>query len=98
MFPEELTVLLFFGINLLRYLLNNREGVIPIAYVKTDENEPLERALKRFKRQVEKEGVIREFKRRTFFEKPSTIKARKTKAIQRKHMKKLRKVQSSKSY
>ncbi|MBQ5391177.1 MAG: 30S ribosomal protein S21, partial [Spirochaetales bacterium] len=33
-----------------------------MAYVKVDETEPLEKAIKRFKRMVEKEGVIREFK------------------------------------
>ena len=42
-----------------------------MAYVKVDEAEPLEKAIKRFKRMVEKEGVIREFKMREYFEKPS---------------------------
>ena len=43
---------------------------------------------------VEKEGIIREFKRREYFEKPSTVKNRKKKAMERKQLKKLRKVQS----
>lgn len=39
---------------------------------------------------VEKEGIIREYKRREYYEKPSTILNRKNKAIQRKLMKKTR--------
>ncbi len=62
------------------------------------EDEPLDKAVKRFKRMVEKEGVVREWRKREFFEKPSTIKNRKKKALERKRMKKLRKVRSSKRY
>jgi small subunit ribosomal protein S21 len=69
-----------------------------IAYVKIEDGEPLEKALKRFKRMVEKEGIIREWKKREFFEKPSTIRNKKRKAIERKQMKKLRKMQSLKNY
>ena len=47
---------------------------------------------------IEKEGVIREWKKREFYEKPSTIKNRKKKALERKRMKKLRKIHSSKRY
>jgi small subunit ribosomal protein S21 len=72
--------------------------VIPIAFVRVDDSEPLEKAIKRFKRIVEKEGIIREWKKREYFEKPSTIKNRKKKALERKQMKKLRKVQAMKSY
>jgi small subunit ribosomal protein S21 len=39
---------------------------------------------------VEKEGIIREWKKREYFEKPSTIRNRKNKALQRKLMKKTR--------
>ena len=38
-----------------------------MAYVRVDENEPLEKSIKRFKRMVEKEGIIREYKRREYF-------------------------------
>jgi len=62
-----------------------------LAYIVIDESEPLEKAIKRFKRMVEKEGIIREFKKREYFEKPSTILNRKKKAIARKLMKKTRK-------
>ena len=75
-----------------------KKGVIDIAQVRVDEGEPLEKALKRFKRMVEKEGIIREWKKREYFEKPSTIKNRKRKALLRKQQKKVRKLQAGKNY
>jgi len=69
-----------------------------MAFVKVDDNEPLEKSIKRFKRMVEKEGIIREWKKREYFEKPSTILNRKKKALARKQMKKVRKLHVSKSY
>ena len=62
-----------------------------MAHIIIDDNEMLEKAIKRFKRMVEKEGIIREFKKREYFEKPSTILNRKKKAASRKLMKKSRK-------
>jgi small subunit ribosomal protein S21 len=62
-----------------------------LAHIIIDDSELLEKAIKRFKRMVEKEGIIREFKKREYFEKPSTILNRKKKAIARKQMKKTRK-------
>jgi small subunit ribosomal protein S21 len=53
-----------------------------------DESEPLEKAIKRFKRMVEKEGIIREYKKREYYEKPSAILNRKNKALRRKLLKK----------
>ena len=47
---------------------------------------------------VEKEGIIREWKKREYFEKPSTIANRKKKSLERKLQKKIRKMQSSKGY
>jgi small subunit ribosomal protein S21 len=65
--------------------------VIYLAHIIVDDNEILEKAIKRFKRMVEKEGIIREYKKREYYEKPSTILNRKKKAIQRKLLKKSRK-------
>jgi len=70
--------------------------VIPIRQIIVDESEPLEKAIKRFKRMVEKEGIIREWKKREYFEKPSTIKNRKMKALARKLLKKNRKSRDTK--
>ena len=65
-----------------------------MAHIVIDDNELLEKAIKRFKRMVEKEGIIREFKKREYYEKPSTILNRKKKAIARKLMKKNRRGRS----
>ena len=54
-----------------------------MARINVDDNENLEKAIKRFKRMVEKEGIIREWKKREYFEKPSTILNRKNKTLQR---------------
>lgn len=72
--------------------------MIRIAYVRVDDGENLEKAIKRFKRMVEKEGIIGEWKKREYYEKPSTIKNRKKKSLERKLQKKARKIQQSKSY
>jgi small subunit ribosomal protein S21 len=72
--------------------------VITIAYIKVDEGENLEKSIKRFKRMVEKEGIIREWKKREYYEKPSTIKNRKRKSLERKLQKKMRKLQNMKNY
>ncbi len=75
-----------------------RKGGDGIAYVRVDDGENLEKAIKRFKRMVEKEGIIREWKKREYYEKPSTIRNRKKKSLERKIQKKVRKIQQSKSY
>ncbi|MFW5800732.1 MAG: 30S ribosomal protein S21 [Spirochaeta sp.] len=69
-----------------------------MAHIKIDDAENLEKAIKRFKRMVEKEGIIREWKKREYYEKPSTIRNRKKKSMERKIQKKIRKAQNSKNY
>ncbi|MBN2354097.1 MAG: 30S ribosomal protein S21 [Spirochaetales bacterium] len=66
-----------------------------MAYIRVSIDEPLERALKRFKREVEKEGIIREWKKREYYEKPSVIRTRKEKSNKRKQQKKMRRAGSS---
>jgi small subunit ribosomal protein S21 len=68
--------------------------MVCMAHIVVDDSEALERAIKRFKRMVEKEGIIREYKKREYFEKPSTILNRKNKALRRKLMKKTRRTRS----
>jgi small subunit ribosomal protein S21 len=65
-----------------------------VAHINVDESEPLEKAIKRFKRMVEKEGIIREYKKREYYEKPSTVLNRKNKALRRKLLKKTRRGRS----
>lgn len=68
-----------------------------MASIIVEDSENLEKAIKRFKRMVEKEGIIREYKKREYFEKPSAILNRKNKALQRKLMKKTRKTHETKA-
>ncbi|MCI1209378.1 MAG: 30S ribosomal protein S21 [Treponema sp.] len=69
-----------------------------MASIMVDDSENLEKAIKRFKRMVEKEGIIREYKKREYYEKPSTILNRKNKTLQRKLLKKNRKSHDRTSY
>lgn len=39
--------------------------------INVQENENIDKALKRFKKKYERSGVLKEFKKRTFFVKPS---------------------------
>ena len=55
-----------------------------MAHVIVGERENLEHALKRFKKKVEDEGIIKEYKDRRYFKKPSIIKREKRKESIRK--------------
>ncbi len=46
-------------------------------YVRVKENEPFDVALRRFKRNCEKAGVLAEVRSREFYEKPTTERKRK---------------------
>jgi len=41
-----------------------------LAYVLVDKDESLEHALRRFKRKVQREGIMRDYKRSSFYVKP----------------------------
>ena len=62
-----------------------------MATISVEETENLETAIKRFKRMVEKEGIIREYKKREYFEKPSAILHQKKTTLERKLLNKRRK-------
>ncbi|URA11082.1 30S ribosomal protein S21 [Thermospira aquatica] len=66
--------------------------------VEVKENEAIETALKRFKKEVEKDGILTEEKKHRFYEKPSETRKRKTSAIERKIAKKVRKMQQMSRY
>ena len=61
---------------------------MPGIYVGTNEN--LENTLRRFKRQVEKGGVLSDAKRKEYFEKPSETKKKKLFAAKKRINKKKR--------
>ncbi|MBN1793745.1 MAG: 30S ribosomal protein S21 [Candidatus Omnitrophica bacterium] len=52
--------------------------------VHVNQNEPLEKALRRFKKKIEREGLLRQLKERKHYEKPSEKKRRKQRASQSK--------------
>ncbi len=58
--------------------------------VRVKENEPFEAALRRFKRTVEKTGLLTELRAREYYEKPTTERKRKLAAAVKRHYKKLR--------
>jgi len=50
-----------------------------------------EKALKKFKKIIEKEGILTEYKRREFYEKPSVKRKRKERAARKRLIKALKK-------
>ena len=48
------------------------------------EHEPLEKALRRFKKKIEREGILRQVKARKHYEKPSVKKRRKRREAKKK--------------
>lgn len=63
--------------------------------IKVHENEDVESALKRFKREIQKEGILKEIKKREFYEKPSERRKKKLQAAIRKEAQRLRRELSS---
>jgi small subunit ribosomal protein S21 len=58
--------------------------------VRVKENEPFEVALRRFKRTIEKSGLLTELRAREFYEKPTAERKRKKSAAIKRHFKRLR--------
>ncbi len=67
----------------------------PIRYwkmttIRVKENEPFEVAMRRFKRTIEKNGLLTELRAREFYEKPTAERKRKKAAAVKRHFKRLR--------
>lgn len=62
------------------------------------DNESIDSALKRFKKEVEKDGILTEEKKHRFYEKPSETRKKKMSAVKRKIQKKMRKMKSMNRY
>jgi len=58
--------------------------------IRLKENEPFEVALRRFKRTIEKTGLLTELRAREFYEKPTAERKRKLAATMKRHYKRLR--------
>jgi small subunit ribosomal protein S21 len=70
------------------FWLTAKEVCMPTIRVK--ENEPFEVAMRRFKRTVEKTGLLTELRAREFYEKPTSERKRKLAAAVKRHHKRLR--------
>ena len=66
------------------------KGKRPMPSVRVRENEPFEAALRRFKRTIEKTGLLTELRAREFYEKPTSERKRKKAAAIKRHYKRLR--------
>lgn len=63
-----------------------------MADVRIRENESFENALRRFKKQCEKAGILSEVRRREHYEKPSVKRKRKALAAKKRAIKRFRKI------
>ena len=59
-----------------------------------DENDNFDISLRRFKKQVEKAGILSELKKRQHYEKPSVMKKKKKAAAKKRLAKKMRKMRN----
>ena len=61
--------------------------------IRVKENEPFDVALRRFKRTIEKTGIITELRAREFYEKPTSERKRKKAAAVKRNYKRIRSMQ-----
>lgn len=61
-----------------------------MAFVKTREGDNFEQALRRFKKQCEKSGILSDLKKREHYEKPSVAGKKKSMAARKRALKKTR--------
>ena len=61
--------------------------------IRVKENEPFEVAMRRFKRSVEKTGLLTELRAREFYEKPTAERKRKKAAAVKRNYKRIRSMQ-----
>jgi small subunit ribosomal protein S21 len=66
------------------------KGIRFMPSVRVRDNEPFEVALRRFKRTIEKTGLLTELRAREFYEKPTAERKRKLAAAVKRHYKRLR--------
>lgn len=66
--------------------------------IKVREGETFEQALRRFKRQCERAGVLAELKKREYYEKPSERKKRKSVQARKRGLRKLRGYEGYRGY
>ena len=62
-------------------------GGVKMTKIKVKENEELDQALRRFKKECQKSGIISDLRRHEYYEKPSVRRKKKALAAQRKQKK-----------
>lgn len=65
----------------------NKGGNVKMSQVKVKDNESLDSALRRFKRQTSRDGVIQEVRKREHYEKPSVKRKKKSEAARKRKFK-----------
>lgn len=78
-------------VRLIESILDRFGGVVPLAEIRLQEGESLENALRRFKRKVQQEDIIKEVKRHSFYLKPGEKKRVKEALARKRSRKKARK-------
>lgn len=76
----------------LRRVPNTRQsgGVVVLAEIKVQEGESIENALRRFKRKVQQEDIIKDIKKHSFYLKPGDKKRAKQALARKRNRKKIR--------
>ncbi len=69
------------------FLCRQRREGYKVAEVRIKENESLENAIRRFKRQVTKSGIMGEMRKREHYEKPSVKRKKKSEAARKRKYK-----------
>ncbi len=71
-------------------ILGRKGGASNLAEIRVNDNESIESALRRFKRKVQQEDIIKEIKRHSFYMKPGDKKRAKQALARKRQRKKMR--------
>lgn len=82
--------LILCGVFAFRLLFQAPRFLKPMPIIRVKENEPFDVALRRFKRAVEKTGLLTELRAREFYEKPTAERKRKHAAAVKRRYKRMR--------
>ena len=75
--------------------LKSRKGVLSsLAEIRVNDNESIESALRRFKRKVQQEDIIKEIKKHSYYMKPGDKRRAKQALARKRQRKKMRREQS----
>jgi small subunit ribosomal protein S21 len=74
-------------------IFSSRDTRTLMTTIRVKENEPFDVALRRFKRTIEKLGLLTDLRAREFYEKPTAERKRKKAAAVKRHYKRVRSMQ-----